>query len=56
MDNARFDNEKAYQLTMSLVRTMLRSALITQEEYDCIDVMMTRKYRPLLGASTAELS
>ena len=56
MDKARFDNEKAYQLTMSLARTMLRNALITQEEYDRIDIMMTRKYRPLLGASAVELS
>ena len=56
VDKARFDNEKAYQLTMSLARTMLRNALITQEEYDRIDIMMTRKYRPLLGASAVELS
>ena len=52
VDKVWFDNEKAYQLTMSLARTMLRNALITQEEYDRIDVVMTRKYKPLLGAST----
>ena len=56
MDKARFDNEKTYQLTMSLARAMLRRALINQEEYDSIDIMMTRKYKPLLGASTIELS
>lgn len=56
MDKARFDSEKAYQLTMSLARAMLRNGLITQEEYDRIDIVMTRKYKPLLGASTVELS
>lgn len=56
VDKARFDNEKAYQLTMSLARAMLRRALITQEEYDRIEIMMTRKYKPLLGASIVELS
>ena len=56
MDKVRFDNEKAYQLTMSLARTMLRNALITQEEYDHIDIMMTRKYQPLVGASSVELA
>ena len=56
MDKARFDNEKTYQLTMSLARAMLRNALITQEEYDRIDILMTRKYKPLLGASMVELS
>lgn len=56
MDKARFDNEKAYQFTMSLARAMLRCVLITQEEYERIDIMMTQKYKPLLGASTVELS
>ena len=56
VDKVRFDNEKAYQLTMSLARTMLRNALITQEEYDHIDIMMTRKYQPLVGASSVELA
>jgi hypothetical protein len=49
VDKARFDSEKAYQLTMSMARTMLRRGLISREEYTRIDVMMTQKYRPLLG-------
>lgn len=34
----------AYQIAMSLARSMLSRGIITEEEYRKIDTIMTRKY------------
>ena len=49
MTPEQFEREKAYRITMSLAKTMLKKGLITQQEYKKIDGMMLEKYRPLLG-------
>lgn len=50
MNNAEFEREKAYQTTMSLIRTLKRNGAVTDEEYKKIDEAMLKKYRPVLGA------
>lgn len=56
VDKERFQNEKAYQMTMSVVRSMLIHGIITRDDYNRINEMMTEKYSPILGLTGAELS
>lgn len=43
-------NEKTYLLTMKLFQKMLKSGLLTPEEYAVIDTKMRVKYHPKIGA------
>lgn len=54
VDKTHFDNEKAYQLTMSIARAMLKSGIITKEDFNLVNEMMVAKYKPILGLSSAE--
>ena len=49
VNDDQFEREKLYQATMSMFRSMLKSGLITKEQYAIIDTKMLQKYRPLLG-------
>ena len=49
VNDDQFEREKLYQATMSMFRSMLKSGLITKEQYTIIDTKMLQKYRPLLG-------
>lgn len=48
-------NEKMYQATMSMARSMLKRCLITEEDYRQIDTIFTEKYRPSLGTLFADI-
>lgn len=56
MDKAHFEREKAYQLTMSLVRSLLHRGLLTKTEYVRVMEMMAQKYQPVMGDSIADLA
>ena len=49
LNDDQFEREKLYQATMSMFRSMLKSGLITKEQYAIIDTKMLQKYQPLLG-------
>jgi hypothetical protein len=49
MTQEQFEREKAYRLALSIATSMLKSGLITEEEYKKIDVLMYEKYRPVQG-------
>ena len=49
VNDDQFEREKLYQATMSMFRSMLKSGLITKEQYAIIDTKMLQKYQPLLG-------
>ena len=49
LNDDQFEREKLYQATMSMFRSMLKSGLITKEQYAIIDTKMLHKYQPLLG-------
>lgn len=51
-----FENELHYQITMSMVRKMLRDGLITEKEYRQIDTMFIAKYQPKIGTLLSEIS
>lgn len=54
MSKDDFLQEVKYESRMAVARTMLRSGLITKEEYCEIDTIFLDKYRPLLGGLRAE--
>ena len=49
MSSDDFNREAQYQLTMSYVKQLKRNGMITEEEYRKIDIIMLKKYRPVLG-------
>lgn len=49
MNDEQFRREKLYQATMSLVRTLRRSRLVSEEEYHQIDTIFAQKYEPIFG-------
>ena len=48
-------NEKLYQATMSMARSMLKRDLIAEEDYRQIDTIFTEKYHPSLGTLFADI-
>lgn len=54
MSEEQFRREKLYQATMSLVRQMQRTHLITDEEYHQLDTIFAQKYEPIFGGLYAE--
>lgn len=55
MSKEDFKNEKLYQTTMHIARKMLKSGLISEEEYRQIDTIFTEKYQPTLGTLFADI-
>lgn len=49
MTKEEFRNEKLYQATMHIARKMLKQGAISEEEYNEIDAVFLKKYRPVLG-------
>lgn len=49
-------NEITYLITMKLFRKMMKSGLISEEEYAVIDTKMREKYRPKIGTLFTEKS
>lgn len=49
-------NEITYLVTMKLFQKMLKSGLITAEEYCVIDTKMRVKYQPKIGTLFCEKS
>jgi len=49
MNSEQFKRERLYQSTISIVKTMQKNGLISEDELCQIDTMFLEKYRPLLG-------
>lgn len=55
MSEDQFRNEKLYQTTMSLVRSMLEKDMISEEDYHEFDTIMLEKYRPIFGTLFSDI-
>jgi len=49
MDSETFNNERLYQSSISIARSMFQRQLINEEEFCSIDTLLLEKYKPLLG-------
>ena len=50
------NNENVYQVTMYMIRKMLKEGLITKQEYHTINAIFTQKYKPVFGTLFSDLS
>ena len=55
MTKEQFHNEKMYQATMGMVRRMHSEGLISPEEYERVELIFLKKYKPLIGTVYAEI-
>ncbi len=55
MSERKMQNEKLYQATMAITRSMLNQGLITEEEYRQIDTIFTEKYAPSSGTLFSDI-
>lgn len=55
MNNEQFELEKKYQASILCFKQMLENGKITQEEYQQIDTILLKKYRPLLGSLCSDI-
>ena len=55
MQDKGFMNEKLYQVTMSLARTLLADGAITEQQYADFDTKMRQKYEPKIGPFFADI-
>ena len=55
MTKEEFHNEKMYQATMGMVRRMHSEGLISPEEYERVERIFLKKYKPLIGTVYAEI-
>lgn len=52
----QLQNEMLYQTTMSLVRTMIKEGMISEEDYHEFDTIMLEKYHPVFGTLFSDIS
>lgn len=50
MTDAQFKAETAYQTSASILRTLKAQGLLTDKEYQKIDLLLLKKYQPLVGS------
>ena len=56
MTKEQFHNEKMYQATMAMVRRMHSEGLISLEEYERVEQIFLKKYKPLIGTVYAGMA
>jgi len=49
MMKEKFEREKAYQITLYIVRKMIQEGMLTEDEVRRIDAFLNEKYTPLMG-------
>lgn len=55
MTHDEFQNEKTYQVIMSLSRKALHEGVITEEEYRKLEAAFEEKYKPLFGSLFSDI-
>lgn len=49
MDKAQFEREKQYGAAFAIASRLLKSGLITNEEYRMLTEVILKKYRPMVS-------
>lgn len=53
MDKETFRAERLYLMSLLAAKSMLQKGIISEQEYDRMDVILLEKYRPVLGTLLA---
>ena len=56
MSQKQFEQEKMYQTSMHIFRSMLANGIITQSDYKEAERIMQEKYNPTVGALFSDLA
>ena len=56
MDSKWFDDELMYIATMNIAKRMLNQGLMTKEQFEHIDTIFIKKYRPFLEGIYSDLT
>ncbi len=56
MSKEQFENERNYQVSMSLARKLLNDGTISEENYRDFDTRMQQKYRPTFGTLFTDIN
>ena len=56
MTKEQFHNEKMYQATMAMVRRMHSEGLISLKQYERVEQIFLKKYKPLIGTVYAGMA
>ncbi len=56
MSKEQFENEKNYQVSMSLARKLLNDGTISEENYRDFDTKMQQKYNPTFGTLFTDIN
>jgi len=49
MTKEQFEREKNYQVSSSIIKSMLKNEIISKEDYKKIDTILLQKYQPTLS-------
>ena len=50
MSNERKHDDMVYQMAISVAKSMLKNGIVNREEYNRIDTILLKTYRPYLGS------
>lgn len=50
MTEKQFNSEMEYQIRRMIINKMLKEKIITEQDYEKIDIKMLEKYEPIFGA------
>ena len=56
MSQQQFEQEKMYQTTMHIFRSMLVNGIITSSDYEEAERLMREKYHPTVGTLFSDLA
>jgi uncharacterized membrane protein len=54
MTPEQFEREKKYQAALAVARSMLRSGVISEDDYDKTEDVLRRKFCPFIGSFQPE--
>jgi hypothetical protein len=49
MINEQFEREKNYQISVSIMKSMLENSVISEKDFDVVNDKLVKKYRPIFG-------
>jgi len=50
MTKEQFEREKNYQISKTIVKTILNQKMIDNEDFRKINIMLLDKYKPIIGS------
>ncbi|GMB10628.1 MAG: hypothetical protein NkDv07_0529 [Candidatus Improbicoccus devescovinae] len=49
MTDKQFEREKNYQISILLIKSMLKNSVISKKDFDVVNDKLIKKYKPIFG-------